>query len=623
MAATTDEQRKKLIEDAGDSASTVTSTESTTAASTVVARNPAQNIELLTMQEAMKQSLGLSSLIGLTLLIGTAGNFGTTIMLARIDDEGKNLAASNLINSCQNMVMTSSSAMIFSVSTSVSTELGRGNVNNIAAIFRNAALFSLPLAGTSCILLLNSGPILSKLGEPQDLADITQAYFEGYSWGIPAILLLGVEQQIALGGFNLLPVNVISFINVGLTLSLGHILINGDLGSHRLNAAGLGHATSISAWLSLGGFTLYLKYSDRFAALNLLKLPDILGHYFNKEILTDLISLGIPIGIQVGSEFTGLTISTAIIGSALKRDDLAANEIAMQYLFLTIVPIFGIGQASNILIGQARGQNNHHNVRTFSKACLVLGLGASMLALTIFTSMPKQLMSPFIHVDDAENADVVNTTRYLLALNGANQVFDALRVVGAGALQGGFRDTPYSMGAGILGMCVVAVPVGYALGLPAGLGVAGLYIGRGIGMSIGATAVLGRLYSKLKGMVAGEGYQALSSGAALNAETLGTPAAPVTSAVASTTTTRNHSPDSTPKVVASAGKASREKDKDEALYFSYKPSPSSTAANTAIAPATAAAASSKTSPGKKPVTATTPSQPQSERQSNKSRCIIM
>lgn len=440
---------------------------------------PAQAMQIVSLKDALKMSLGVSSMVSLTLFIGTAGNYLNTVLLARIDDEHRNLQAANLINSFSNVVITSSSAILFSISTAVTHAIQ--NPEEIAAIVRNGALLTIPFTCTSCALILNSGSILKLLRQPEDLAQISQKYYETFSFGVPAMLLLGVEQQLCLGTFNFAPVNFSSLANVLMTAGIGSILIY----PLKLNAAGLGYASSISAWLTLAGLTIYLKKSDRFINIPLFSMRKC----FDKDILYRLFRMGLPIGIQMGSEFTAIIASTAIIGAKLNDKDLGANEIAMQYLFLTIVPIFGIGQACNYLTGQSAGQNNFKNVATYAKACLYLGNAAAFLALALFSSIPKQLMSPFIDVHDPRNDGLVETTKYLLILNGANQVFDAIRVIAAGAIQGAYQKTDFAMVSGIVGMCIIGVPVGYVLGIPAGLGVVGIYVGRGIGQVIAGSSV--------------------------------------------------------------------------------------------------------------------------------------
>ncbi len=459
-----------------------------------------QAITIISVKESLKQSAYLGATIGLNLLIGTAGMYLNTVLLAHVDNEGKNLAASNLINSYENVVISSSNAILFSVSSCVGNAFGARNLREIPSILKNGVIIAGVLTFVSLPLILTSGLILKGLKQPPELVDITQDYFDGYAFGVPAYFLLGIQQQISFGTFNTLPANVINFANVTLTVGVGFILMYGKLNFPAFGARGLGYATSISNWVSLIGFTAYLKYSSRFRDLDLIALS---GNWFDKEILKKLVSIGFPIGLQVGIEFTSLIISTAIIGMLMTIDDLKANEVAIQYIFAAVVPICGIGQATSILTSQASGRKNLLDARRLAYVSLGLGSSFSILALTLFSTIPNQLMSPFLNVEDPNNARIVGTTRYLLVINGANQILEGIRIISAGALQGTFANTVYAMVASGITMCLIAVPVGYALGFPAGLGVTGIYLGRSIGMFLGGTAVMGYWYKKISAAILG------------------------------------------------------------------------------------------------------------------------
>lgn len=450
-----------------------------------------------TFCEALKESAQLGSVIGLNLFIGTAGFYANTVMLARIDKEGHNLAASNLINSYQNFVIASSNAMLFSVGSAVGAARGAKKFHKIIPLYRNGLLLGFILTGISMALVLVSGPVLKLLGQDENLCDISQSYFEAYSWGIPALFIFTAQQQIALGLGQNLPVNIIAAVNTGLTTGLGYILIYGKL-TKPLNAAGLGHATSLSYWLNMLGFTAFLKWSSRFKDFNLVSLSE---KWFNKDHFRELYKLGFPIGFQIGMEFTGVITTTAIIGSLMSRDALKSNEIALQYVFASTVPIYGLGQACSILTGIARGSWNLNFARKLVYASVSLGFIFSSLTLCLYGAIPKTLMSPFIDVDDPSNADIVDTTRYILILNGANQLCDTVRIVFAGAIQGTFEDTVYAMKSGFVTMCALAIPVGYLLAIPAHLMVAGFYIARGIGMFLGGSAVFRNWYQRMTELI--------------------------------------------------------------------------------------------------------------------------
>ncbi len=463
-----------------------------------------KDLEEYTLGRSLRDSADIGLRIGGNLLIGTVGVYVNTILLSKIDAEGVNLAASNLINTYQNLIVPSSAAILFSVSSKTSIACGSNQIPQVKKYLRNgmviACMISLPSVG----LILLSGQILKVVKQPEDLIAIAQKYFQGFVWGVPAILFLNVEQQLCFGTFNLLPPNVISFINALITAGLGYVLINGvQIGSTlicpALEAEGLGHASSVSAWLSLIGFSVYLRNSNRFKndpRFRGIRLFDMAGNWLDKEIFWELLRIGGPIGLQVAIEFLSVIGQTIIIGTYMTKDDLQINEIGLQYLFFGVVPVYGLGQGCSILTGYSR--TNLQKSRMLGKANLLLGIGVTSVVFGIYSIFPKPLMRPFIDVDDPKNAEIVQASQYVLILNGANQIFEAVRIISAGAIQGTFDDTKYSLKTGFASMCIVSTAVGAVLGLPAGLGVVGIYIGRGVGLFLGSTSVLRHWFKRLR-----------------------------------------------------------------------------------------------------------------------------
>lgn len=472
----------------------------------IVASDATETRELdeYTLGRAVRDSADIGLRIGGNLLIGTVGVYVNTMFLSKIDAEGVNLAASNLINTYQNLIVPSASAILFSVSSKTGIACGTNQAPSVKKYLRNGVVIACMISLPSVTLILLSGQVLKGVKQPEDLVAIAEKYFQGFSWGIPATLLLNVEQQLCFGTFNLLPPNVIAFINASITAGLGYIMINGvQIGSTlicpALEAQGLGHASSVSAWLSLFGFTIYLKKCDRFRRdprFSGIILFDIAGKWLDKEIFWELLRIGGPIGLQVAIEFLSVIGSTIIIGTYMSKDDLRINEIGLQYLFFGVVPIYGLGQGCSILSGYAR--TNLQKSKMLGKANLLLGFGITSVVLGIYSIFPNLLMRPFIDVDDPKNADIVKSSQFVLIANGVNQILESNRIISAGMIQGTFDDTVYALKTGFASMCVVAVAVGGVLGLPAGLGVVGIYIGRGVGLFLGSTAVVRHWVKRLR-----------------------------------------------------------------------------------------------------------------------------
>ena len=450
-----------------------------------------QAINPLSNLDAFKRATVFAASVSLTTVVSTSGDFITMIMLANVDKA--HLSASNLITSAQSFIINTPVVTLYAIASVTGRAYGSKNYEKINPILKNGLLLGGLISLPSTILACTSNYIFKGLGEPSDLSEIAHSYFKAYSYGIPAFLLLIAEERVALGISKSFPVNVVTFINAGLKVSLGYVLIFGKLNAPVLGANGLGHAVSISNWLSLIGFTLYLKFSSHYKDFS---LEFSKGWFENPGVFKELIKIGSPIAIQMGCELFGLMASTLMVGALMGKSALAARQISMQYTLLSVIPAYSINQACSILTGQARGRDDLLSAKKLGYACIVLGAGVSILALGIYSSLPKILASPFIDVEDPDNEEILNTTRYLLIINGVGQVFDSIRIISGGALQGRFTDTVFAMKAGIASTCFLAVPTGYALGIPAKLGVIGVSIARSSSLLLASGAVFIRWCTK-------------------------------------------------------------------------------------------------------------------------------
>jgi multidrug resistance protein, MATE family len=119
---------------------------------------------------------------------------------------------------------------------------------------------------------------------------------------------------------------------------------------------------------------------------------------------------------------------------------------------------------------------------------LWLGAGTMGVSAVLFLLAPSALGRLMTH-DPALIAAAVP----LLLIAAAFQVTDGLQAVGAGVLRGA-GDTRFAFVANLLGHYVLGMPVAIGLGLVAGLGVVGLWIGLALGLCAVAVALILRFH---------------------------------------------------------------------------------------------------------------------------------
>ncbi len=455
--------------------------------------NKEHNFMNMSMMEALKESTIFSVSVVISNTVGTCGSFANNVILANIDKD--TLAASGLISTLQAFIISGSCSVLCSISSTVSRTK---DYNKLDSILKKGFLASLILSIPSVVVVLNSDRILNNFGQEKRLIDIVQAYFNGYVWGIPALFLLASEQQFSLGTKNTFPVTVVTGVHAVLTATLGYVLVFGQLNFPALGAAGFGYASSLASWISLIGFSLYLQFSPKFQKF--LITPFSLKNLWSEfNVLIDLFKVGAPMGIHIGSEVLAMPITSAMIGALFGTKALSSHQIATQYILLALTPSFSISQASSILVAEAIKKENFFNAKRLGNVCIALGVSLSALSLLIYAAIPKTLISPFIDIEDENNLEIIDMAEKLLIVGGIGQMFDSLGTISEGALQGGFRDTSISMIYGILGTCILAIPLGYILGAQAGagLGILGVYWARDIGIALEGIVLSNRWYRKI------------------------------------------------------------------------------------------------------------------------------
>jgi MATE family multidrug resistance protein len=123
-------------------------------------------------------------------------------------------------------------------------------------------------------------------------------------------------------------------------------------------------------------------------------------------------------------------------------------------------------------------------MRQAIKASLCLGAAVAVLPALGFTVLRAELPSLY-----SDELDVRLLAAQLLPIAAAFQLFDAVQIIASGVLRGMGRPDRGAL-VSVLGYYVLALPLGYVLGLVFHVGLAGIWIGLAAGlMTIAATLV--------------------------------------------------------------------------------------------------------------------------------------
>jgi MATE family multidrug resistance protein len=191
---------------------------------------------------------------------------------------------------------------------------------------------------------------------------------------------------------------------------------------------------------------------------------------FDTRVARKILRLGLPMGIQQALNVAGFAAFTALL-ARMGEAQLAAHQVTIKIISVSFLPGYGISEATSILTGQYVGADDVPAARRSFRSAMGLGVGLMGLCGLVFFLWPGPLIRVF-----NTHPDVVSIGADLLLVAAVFQVFDAVAMVSAGALNG-TGDTKFTMWASITGKWLVLVPSAYLFGYVLDWGAAGAWLG--------------------------------------------------------------------------------------------------------------------------------------------------
>lgn len=250
-----------------------------------------------------------------------------------------------------------------------------------------------------------------------------------------------------------------------LSLLLAYPLIFGRLG---MPALGLGGAALASVIARAGGAAVLVALLLRPGGAVCLTGRD--GWRPALEPFRRLVNIGLPSMFESLFRSGGMLLFTVIVFQ-LGTVAAAAQQIAQQAVFFSMMPGFGFSMAATSLVGQSLGARNPERAGRASwfatRSCMTwMGLMG-----VVFFFGGSWIMRAF-----SDDPVIVGQGAAALRVVALAQPGQALGMVLAGSLRGA-GDTRYPMITTGLAMWLVRLPVAYLFGITLGFGLAGVYLG--------------------------------------------------------------------------------------------------------------------------------------------------
>lgn len=405
----------------------------------------------------------------------------------------RELAAGALISSLQITLNVVGWAILFSISAIVGKTLGKGgSKKEVGSILKEAWLVGAILSVLFTFIFWNVGPMLRFVGEDKQIVDLIEPYFHILACGVLPNMLYIAFVQFSIGVGKPKIAFYLSVMNTILMSVIGYLLLFGKLGLPKFGMTGMAYASvlvAIIACMIALFYILFNSYYKEFKIFN--SSSNGLKH------LKTIFKVGTPISVQFMLELTAFSFSTIMIGW-VNEASLAATQIILQMNSIFMMIPFGIAQTCSVFISRSVGQRNYQETRVLAKAGLIVGFICTSLIAVFYLTCSKFII-PFYSIDlaDPKNAIIVHIAVILFAIAAFSQLFDGLRNIAAGALQG-FYNTRTPMIVAFIASWGITIPLGYLLGIYYHLGAPGISFGYVVAWLLGATYLIKCLYSTVK-----------------------------------------------------------------------------------------------------------------------------
>lgn len=391
--------------------------------------------------------------IALQNLIGLGMNLIDTVMLGSLGE--KQISASALANQPYFIFTLFIFGLCSGACVLTAQYWGKKDIETISRIvafaIRASVLCSIVFAA---LVLIVPEVVISIYTEDAEVIKYGAQFLRiiGFSYVISAISLTYLYLQRSVENVKLpLMINFTSFV---VNAFLNWVLIYGKFGLPAMGIRGSATATLSARILELAMALIYAAKFDKVLKFRL--------SYFistDKQLVRDFLHYSLPVVANETLWGVGISIESVIIGH-ISSQMVAANSIAGVVQRLGMVLIFGIANASAVIVGKQIGSDNQEKARLYARKLLTVGVVAGVVS-SVLLLLIRDPMVGIYNVDPVTKGlacVMINVYAVVIVF----QSFNTVNIVGI--LRGG-GDTRFAMVIDLTTLWCIALPLGALSGL--------------------------------------------------------------------------------------------------------------------------------------------------------------
>ncbi|AFZ28122.1 putative efflux protein, MATE family [Cylindrospermum stagnale PCC 7417] len=364
---------------------------------------------------------------------------------------------------------------------------GAGNTERIRQIFAQGLWLVVALSLPMMLLTWHLDSILMLSGQEENTVALANTYLKAIVWSLPAAVGFFILKEVATAVNRPQLISAIALTSIPLNILANYLLIFGKLGLPPLGLAGIGWAGTFVYWVNflaaaaVIGFHPWFKEYKLFASLQ-----------FNKQVFAELWQNGWPLGLEYASSlilFTLIALLSGYMGTTL----LAANEIVVQTLEVSLIVPTAISYATMTRVGQMMGQNDPAGAKKAGFAAITIGVAAMSLIAVAICLFPEQIATIYLDASNSDNILAIRSAIPLLRIASLFLIALGLNLIALGTLLG-IQDTRLPLLINILFQWGVGMTCGYLLCFHLNWGSIGLWSGLTIGITLATLFLIYRFY---------------------------------------------------------------------------------------------------------------------------------
>jgi MATE family multidrug resistance protein len=368
--------------------------------------------------------------------------------------------------------------VLFALDTFVARAFGAGHIDEchrwlVAGLWLAAGLAVVLTAAAWAVLAL-----LPHSRIDEGVLALLRPYMAHLLWSVLPLLLYTVCRRYLQALHRVKPI-MVAIVVANLVNALANwFLIYGPWGLPSFGVVGAAWATLLSRLLLLAWLVVVIGRMEWSLPAGMWQVPKRLDLRRCRRLLRQ----GIPAASQLLLE-VGVFAAASVLAARISAEAAGAHQIVLQIAgFFFMVPL-GLSAAAAVRVGHAVGRGDNTGARRAGWTALLLAAAVSLAVAALLVTVPRLLIGVF-----SSDHDVLTLGAMLLLVCALFQLFDAVQVVGTGALRG-LGDTVTPMLLNLVAHWGVGLPLGYALCFWSGWGILGLWVGLAGGLALVGSAV--------------------------------------------------------------------------------------------------------------------------------------